>query len=48
MIAIHIEAARRVRRQPGIVVGLLDQIFRAAALVVKPGLCTAPESALPV
>src|ERR1700683_3736080 len=36
MIAIHIEAARRVRRQPSIVVGLLDQIFRDTPLVVKP------------
>jgi hypothetical protein len=33
MIAVHIEAARRVRRQPGIVVRLLDQVFRASSLV---------------
>src|SRR5947207_13982428 len=36
MIAVHIEAARRVRRQPGIVVGLLDQVFRPTPLVIEP------------
>src|SRR5207302_9720657 len=36
MIAIHVEAARRMRRQPGIVVRLLDQVFGTAPLVVKP------------
>ena len=36
MIAVHIKAARRMRRQPGIVVRLFDQVFRAAPLVVKP------------
>src|SRR5882724_205896 len=36
MIAIDVEAARWMRRQPGIMVGFLDQVFRAATLAVKP------------
>src|SRR2546426_434219 len=36
MIAIHVETVRRMRRQPGIVVRLFDQVFGAAPLVVKP------------
>jgi hypothetical protein len=35
MIAIHIETARWMRRQPGIVIGLLDQVFGAPTLAVK-------------
>jgi len=36
VITVHIEAARRVRRQSGIVVRFLKQVFGAATLVVKP------------
>src|ERR1035441_1997396 len=36
MIPVHIKAPRRMRRQPGIVVRLFDQILRTAALAVKP------------
>jgi hypothetical protein len=34
MIAIYVEAERRMRRQPGIVVRLFDQVCRAAPLIV--------------
>ena len=36
MIPVHVKAARRMCRQPGIVVRLLDQVFGAATLAVKP------------
>src|SRR5712691_5537439 len=36
MIPVHVKAARRMCRQPGIVVRLLDQVFGAATLTVKP------------
>src|SRR5450759_1029665 len=36
VIAVHVKAVRRMRRQSGIVVRLFDQVFRSAALVVKP------------
>src|SRR5207302_9461305 len=35
-IAIHVKAARRMCRQPGIVVRLFDQVLGAATLAVKP------------
>src|SRR5665213_2686257 len=36
MIAIHIETVRRMRRQPGIVVGFFDQVLGAAPPAVEP------------
>ena len=36
MVAIHIETVRRMRRQPGIVVRLFDQIFGTRPLAVEP------------
>ena len=36
MIAVHVKTVRRMGRQPSIVVRLLDQVLRAASLIVKP------------